>query len=145
VSAHRAVAPLSWPSAPVRTAGAVAGSCVLGCRLSRRRRQSAGRAGQRSLVGPAGHAGSAAHCLLILVAAAPGIQRGWGSPLLLCRETEVAPLSTPRYFSLFFPATNKSISLHKLRKKKKKSIVLLRKEIMNKPVVDLLQQKGLGC
>jgi hypothetical protein len=34
---------------------------------------------------------------------------------------------------------------HKLRKKKKKSIVLLRKEIMNKLVVDLLQQKGLGC
>ena len=33
----------------------------------------------------------------------------------------------------------------KLRKKKKKSIVLLRKEIMNKLVVDLLQQKGLGC
>jgi len=27
----------------------------------------------------------------------------------------------------------------------KKSIVLLRKEIMNKLVVDLLQQKGLGC
>ena len=37
------------------------------------------------------------------------------------------------------PATNKS------RKKKKKSIVVLRKEIMNKLVVDLLQQKGLGC
>jgi hypothetical protein len=35
--------------------------------------------------------------------------------------------------------------IHKLRKKKKKSIVLLRKEIMNKLVVDLLQQKGLGC
>jgi len=32
-----------------------------------------------------------------------------------------------------------------LRKKKKKSFVLLRKEIMNKLVVDLLQQKGLGC
>jgi len=39
------------------------------------------------------------------------------------------------------PATNKSLSLEK----KKKSIVLLRKEIMNKLVVDLLQQKGLGC
>jgi len=35
--------------------------------------------------------------------------------------------------------------MHKLRKLKKKSIVLLRKEIMNKLVVDLLQQKGLGC
>ena len=35
--------------------------------------------------------------------------------------------------------------IHKLRKKKKKSIVLLRKEIMNKLVVDLLQQNGLGC
>jgi len=35
--------------------------------------------------------------------------------------------------------------IHKLRKKKKKSIVLLRKEIMNKLVVDMLQQKGLGC
>jgi hypothetical protein len=33
----------------------------------------------------------------------------------------------------------------KLRKKKKKSVVLLRKEIKNKLVVDLLQQKGLGC
>ena len=33
----------------------------------------------------------------------------------------------------------------KLRKKKKKSIVLLRKEIMNKLVVDLLLRKGLGC
>ena len=32
-----------------------------------------------------------------------------------------------------------------LRKKKKQSIILLRKEIMNKLVVDLLQQKGLGC
>ena len=30
-------------------------------------------------------------------------------------------------------------------KKKKKSSVLLRKEIMNKLVVNLLQQKGLGC
>jgi len=29
--------------------------------------------------------------------------------------------------------------------RKKKSIVLLRKEIMNELVVDLLQQKGLGC
>jgi hypothetical protein len=29
--------------------------------------------------------------------------------------------------------------------RKRKSIVLLRKEIMNKLVVDLLQQKGLGC
>ena len=70
------MAPLPWPSAPVRTAGAVAGSCVLGCRLSRRRRQSAGRAGQRSLVGLAGHVGSAAHSFLVLVAAAPGIKRG---------------------------------------------------------------------
>jgi hypothetical protein len=35
--------------------------------------------------------------------------------------------------------------IHKLRKKKKKSIVLLRKGIMNNLVVDLLQQKGLGC
>ena len=39
------------------------------------------------------------------------------------------------------PATNKSISSERRRK----SIVLLRKEIMNKLVVDLLQQKGLGC
>jgi len=38
------------------------------------------------------------------------------------------------------PATNKSIS----SKRKRKSIVLLRKEIMNKLVVDLLQRKGLG-
>ena len=30
-------------------------------------------------------------------------------------------------------------------KKKKKYIVLLRKEIMNKLVVDQLQQRGLGC
>ena len=34
--------------------------------------------------------------------------------------------------------------IHKLRKKEKKSSVLLRKEIMNKLVVDLLQQKGIG-
>jgi hypothetical protein len=33
----------------------------------------------------------------------------------------------------------------KLRKKQEKSSVLLRKGIMNKLVVDLLQQKGLGC
>ena len=32
-----------------------------------------------------------------------------------------------------------------LRKKEKKSSVLLRKEVMNKLVVDLLQEKGLGC
>ena len=37
----------------------------------------------------------------------------------------------------------KSISL--VRKKKKKFIVLLRKETMNKLVVDLLHQKGSGC
>jgi hypothetical protein len=36
-----------------------------------------------------------------------------------------------------WPATNKSISSDKV-------IALLRKEIMNKLVVDLLQQKGLG-
>ena len=34
--------------------------------------------------------------------------------------------------------------IHKLRKKEGKSSVLLRKEIMSKMVVDLLQQKGLG-
>ena len=39
------------------------------------------------------------------------------------------------------PATNKFIG----SKKKKKSIVLLKKEIINKLVVDLLQQKSLGC
>jgi hypothetical protein len=39
------------------------------------------------------------------------------------------------------PATNKFIS----SEREKNSIVLLRKEIMNKLVVDLLQQKGLGC
>jgi len=85
------VAPLPWPSAPVRTAVAVAGSGVVGCRLSRRCQQSAGRAGQRFLVGPAGHAGSAAHSLLVLVAAAPGIQRGRGSPCC-CVEKHVAVL-----------------------------------------------------
>jgi len=37
------------------------------------------------------------------------------------------------------------IYIFKLRKNKKTSIVLLRKEIMNNLVVDLLQQKGLGC
>jgi hypothetical protein len=31
------------------------------------------------------------------------------------------------------------------QKEKEKSLFLLRKEIMNKLVVDLLQQKGLGC
>ena len=40
------------------------------------------------------------------------------------------------------PAANKSISF---KRKRKKSIVLLRKEIMNKLVIDLLQQKWLGC
>ena len=39
------------------------------------------------------------------------------------------------------PATNNSIS----SERKRKSIVLLRKELMNRLVVDLLQQKGLGC
>jgi len=33
----------------------------------------------------------------------------------------------------------------KAQKEREKPIVLLRKEIMNKLVVDLLQQKGLGC
>jgi len=32
--------------------------------------------------------------------------------------------------------------IHKLRKKKKSIVLLLRKEIMNKLVVDLMQQKG---
>ena len=41
------------------------------------------------------------------------------------------------------PATNKSISC--LRKIKKRSSALLRKEIIIKVVVDLLQQKRLGC
>jgi translation initiation factor 2 beta subunit (eIF-2beta)/eIF-5 len=47
------------------------------------------------------------------------------------------------------PATNKSNLIKKEKmssgKKEKKSSVLLRKEIMNKLVVDLLQQEGLGC
>jgi len=37
------------------------------------------------------------------------------------------------------------LASYKDRYKEKKFSVLLRKEIMNKLVVDLLQQKGLGC